>query len=347
MYLELVPGAKHTCSRVWSNISVDGPESMSFFDLDHQPAMARGDEGPDPVETFRTRSIPPLFSVCRESYSVAIEKIYTKSFASDYALPATWFNFELDILYLDRQRTSEYNDDGEIIDVFSNFDDTDISADIKKVQNLAMYIPQALVEFPAGELINETLSHFGNVRDLVLVPTQDEREDCAELAFLEFREAVDGPEYQHKHKDEGYEDEERLHPVVLDYLGELVRNYEEDGLWKGSKWLWDSKLGCWAANYNNESANALPKWKKPYLQSKPIISRARKIDLMQRKQKYNRDRDAEKLTLTITAEGYNSLEVSVPLLTTIAELISIFCDRRGIDINEKDRAQVKVELGLH
>ncbi|PMD67044.1 uncharacterized protein K444DRAFT_658197, partial [Hyaloscypha bicolor E] len=37
VYLEFIMKEKHTCSRVWSETTVEGPESMGFFDLDHQP----------------------------------------------------------------------------------------------------------------------------------------------------------------------------------------------------------------------------------------------------------------------------------------------------------------------
>jgi 2EXR family len=99
VHLEMVEEDSHKCSRVWSETSIDGPESMGFFDLDHQSEAARHGQGPHPYERFRTRSIPPLFLVCKESHLVA-EKLYKKAFRTEYTFPSTLFNFEHDILYL-------------------------------------------------------------------------------------------------------------------------------------------------------------------------------------------------------------------------------------------------------
>ena len=37
---------------------------------------------------------------CRESYSVG-KQIYTKAFGTKWTLPTTWFNFEIDELFID------------------------------------------------------------------------------------------------------------------------------------------------------------------------------------------------------------------------------------------------------
>ncbi|KAE9369298.1 hypothetical protein N431DRAFT_485229, partial [Stipitochalara longipes BDJ] len=138
VFLELAMLQKHTCSRVWSETSIDGPEFMGFFDLDHQPEQVRADAGPYPPWAFKTRSVPPLFLVCRESYLVAKEKIYTKSFGTEFRLPSIWFNFEVDILHLDwGYYLHEYEDDPE--EFMFKYLPSDFSEDVKKVKNLTLY----------------------------------------------------------------------------------------------------------------------------------------------------------------------------------------------------------------
>jgi len=48
-------------------------------------------------------------------------------------------------------------------------------------------------------------------------------------------------------------------------------------------------------------------------------------------------RDARRQTITLTARNYNTLEVSVPLLTTIRDLVSIFCEARNIKLDKETR----------
>lgn len=76
VHLELVAGKSHMCSRVWSETSIDAPEYMAFFDLDHQSQIAQCDQGPMPFRQFRSRqSIPALLITCKESCFVAKKKL--------------------------------------------------------------------------------------------------------------------------------------------------------------------------------------------------------------------------------------------------------------------------------
>jgi hypothetical protein len=120
VYLELVENDNHPYSQVSSVTSIDGPEGVAFFEPDPQSEAARLSQGPGPVLSFRSQSIPTLFLICKESYLVA-EKLYTKSFGTEDTLPSTWFNFELDTLYLDWGCSFEDENDHEIGDVIFNF----------------------------------------------------------------------------------------------------------------------------------------------------------------------------------------------------------------------------------
>jgi 2EXR family len=337
VYLEMVPGTKHTCSRVWSDTPIDGPESMGFFDLDNQPAAAQMGQGPDPPEIFRTRSIPPLFYVCKESYMVATQRIYTKSFASQYSLPETWFNFELDTLYLDWGFSYD-EDDPDEIGLF--FDPEDLGADIKKVQNLALYSRGNPYDEPDDEFLSQILSDFGNVRNLTMVPPRYKSDETANLVFLEFSEVVEHQQYYR------YEGEPELHPIPLRELSGIHKICWGEGvLWANSELLWEQHPYSRATRLNDAPNNEMPKWKQPYLQCKPVFSMSTKFGLMERKQIFDRLRDAQRLTFTMTARGYNSLEVSVPLPTTIDDLLSLFCEARSIVIKDEHRDWVDIYLG--
>jgi len=332
VHLEFVWEEKHTCSRVWSETSVDGPESIGFFDLDHEPEEICLSIGPYPPWGLRTRSIPPLFSVCRESYLVAKEKIYTKSFGTEYRIPTTWFNFELDTLYLD---WGYYvNSDGDV-----NFDffPEDFGEDVKKVQNLAIHSG----EYPGGiltsEWINAVLGYFGNVRNLTLVPPRQEDDDCADLVFLEWSDIIDNPAYQR------FPPEEELHPVLWEVFPDLEREHE---LWSTSGWLWNQTPFDWFALLRNTIDHGLSKWPKPVLYCKPVMSPQTKLDFLRHKQKYDTDRDAQRVELTLAAEGLNSLEVSVSLLTTVADLVVMFCQARGIDSEKIGEDDVDIHWGI-
>jgi hypothetical protein len=323
VYLEMVQDPKHTCSRVWSETSIDGPESMGFFDLDNQPESARLGQGPYQTWAFRARSIPLLFLVCRESYMVATQKVYTKSFGTEYSLPSTWFNFEHDILYLD---WGYYLDDDD--DVRFDFNPNDLGEDVKNVRHLAIYngrYPSNLILGP-GIWIDHVLSYFGNVQSLTMTVPQHEDDDCADLVFLDYSDAREHREY--------LDDEEflhRPHPVVEELYPDLHKKWDSDCLWEDSVILWEQRPYSLAPTVNHE-AGGIASWTKPELQYKPIMSAQKKLEFLQRKQEYDRVRDARRATLTLTAEGYTSLEVCVPLLTTIADLVSMFCQARSIFI---------------
>jgi hypothetical protein len=50
--------------------------------------------------------------------------------------------------------------------------------------------------------------------------------------------------------------------------------------------------------------------------------------------------------LTLAAEGLNSLEVSVSLLTTVADLVVMFCQARGIDSEKIGEDDVDIHWAI-
>lgn len=61
VYLELDVHKSLYCSRVWAEMTFDGPNCAGLFDLDHQSEEAQEGQGADPLWALRTRDPPPLF----------------------------------------------------------------------------------------------------------------------------------------------------------------------------------------------------------------------------------------------------------------------------------------------
>ncbi|TVY82018.1 hypothetical protein LSUE1_G007084 [Lachnellula suecica] len=320
VHLDLVQDHTHMCSRVWSQTSVDEPEHMGFFDVDNQQEDAQFDNGPEPVSRFRCLSnVPPFFLICKESHLVA-KKIYTKSFGTDYAAPSIWFNFDLDVLYM-----------GHVIEDDSGPPDRtfladDLGQDGKKVQNLAL----CNESYPeGGDWINIVLGTLGSVRTLTMVAAQNYDFYCNNLVFLDHSDVLESPEYS----VHALEPEEYLHPLTWSSFFGLEREPDRRHLWQPSEWLWSQYPYFDAAllNMTADDTRIVPVWSKPELQYRPVTTFAERLDFLQRKEAHNRERDAERVRVTLTAEKYNSLELRVPWLTTFAALISMFCQARRID----------------
>jgi hypothetical protein len=71
-----------------------------------------------------------------------------------------------------------------------------------------------------------------------------------------------------------------------------------------------------------------------------------KLDFLRHKQTYDTDRDTQRVELTLAAEGHNSLEVSVSSLTTVADLVVMFCQARGIDSEKIGGNNVDIHWGI-
>jgi hypothetical protein len=148
-----------------------------------------------------------------------------------------------------------------------------------------------------------------------MVDPQHDDNLCANLVFLEQSDVMECPEYSIPPDDPDQE----LHPVAWKEFTRFEVEYTGNSLLTSSEWLWTRHPYSLAASLSSTTDGGMPKWTKPDLQHKTVISLQRKLDFLQRKQEYDRDRDAERAGVTLTARNYNSLEVSVPLLTTFAD----------------------------
>lgn len=251
-------------------------------------------------------------------------ELYTKSFGTEATLPSTWFNFEIDTLYLDW----EYEVDNYDASVSFIFVPEDIE-DVEKVHHLAIYNGKYPDDVSPAGWIDHILGYFGNIESLTLVARENEdADDCGNLMFLEPPDVMQNPEYDNCSND-GY----WTHDFFGTVFPKFAREYYGNAYWTDSEWLWSRKAYAAAAKSNSSRDNKSPiKWQQPRLQYKPVVSLQRKLDFLQRKSDYDRDRDAERVPVTLVAQYYSPLEVSVPLLTTIGELASRFCQARGIDL---------------
>jgi hypothetical protein len=328
----------YRCSRVWSQTSVDGPESLGFFDMEHQSEEARDSQGPEPVLWARCRSIPSILMACKESRLVA-ERCYTKSFGTKYSAPSTWFNSDLDTFYLNPGNTFEANEEANTPDFVLALGD--LSDDIERVKQLAIagsFYGDAFYgdsfygdSHRDGSYVDNVLSCFGHVERLTIAVTQDDEEDCSNPVLLEWSDVMENPEYL-------MEDEEPAHPIcaeVFPYLDlevHLWRTCEGDvSLWREAPYSVSTRL-------NDRKGDGERKWKLPFLQCKPIVGLQRKLDFFRRKAEYDRIRDARIVRVTVTSEKYLSLEVSVHVSTTYADIASMFCRERGVDLEGSDES---------
>ena len=135
-------------------------------------------------------------------------------------MPRTWFNFEVDTLYLDwgyYVYDDDDDDDDDTIE-FQFFPEV-LSEDVKKVQHLAIYSGKHPDSYLPAQLINDVLSKFGHVQNLLLALPDYKHGGSADLVFLEWDDVMDDPAYS-----------EEFHPVV-DQMFPDVEN--KGNLWVG------------------------------------------------------------------------------------------------------------------
>ncbi|KAH9213560.1 hypothetical protein DL95DRAFT_506064 [Leptodontidium sp. 2 PMI_412] len=187
-------------------------------------------------------------------------------------------------------------------------------------------LPQGL---RVGDYIDMTLERFGNVDNLTMVPPNSDRE-MSGLVFLELLEYTEYPEYN---DDETFG--QILHPAMADMFPNMEELFERTGMWSESEWLWKQRPYSKINRSREESGNAglgggQKTWEEPHLQVKPIVTSKQKVEYLNSCLEFDRKRSAERVTITVAALGYNSLKFSLPLTTTLGELVSMFCRARGI-----------------
>jgi len=144
VYLEWKPLKQYnSCTRVWSNKAIDnGSGRSAFFEADEEEIgnisryQDKGVQTTDDSDFasniprgFRSQAkLPGILLACKESFAVA-SKIYTRAFGTEHSSPQTWFNFEIDTLYLDLGITFTYRN--SLLDAL-------VEEDLHRVQKLYM-----------------------------------------------------------------------------------------------------------------------------------------------------------------------------------------------------------------
>jgi hypothetical protein len=116
VYLQRHVLRSYDTSRVWSDKSIEDFDDQgrpTFFDMPWEGSSDEDMSYEEGLEDywdfgrchlpfgFRSQSLPPsLIYVCQESLEVA-ERFYTKAFGDNFSFPQTWFDYEMDTLYLD------------------------------------------------------------------------------------------------------------------------------------------------------------------------------------------------------------------------------------------------------
>ncbi|KAL2070308.1 hypothetical protein VTL71DRAFT_13334 [Oculimacula yallundae] len=301
--LVLAVEAEHKCSRVWSQTPIEGPESMGFFDLDHQRGEFRRAQGPMPPYGFRSYSMPALLTTCKESLGVA-RSIYTKSFGSATRAPVTWFNFEVDTLLISQHTFNHLGSAEEVqwIDVdeeepYWTVSPDDMSEDVKKVQHVAFCQNLDLIEH-VGAFIHDVLSHLGNVKTVTLSPLIHKEDRNLNLAYLEYTDVnpIPGP----------LTDIDDLHPqlgLAFPAWTDYHTCHVQGRFWSNPELLWNGRSSSFyiANNYRQmpeESVNGQPPWPMPCLQFKPILGQQRRLEYLRDRQQYDRDQDSQSAVVT-------------------------------------------------
>ncbi|QSZ31076.1 hypothetical protein DSL72_000637 [Monilinia vaccinii-corymbosi] len=113
-----------------------------------------------------------LASVCRESREI-VQSLYVKTFGTETAIPKTWFNFEIDTLYIQRYNSVVGGNPNGFLDR-------------EKVRNFAVHLlePSSKTE----KTLHELLCIFRNVK--VLINVQKRHNEPSQYQELELMDPI-------------------------------------------------------------------------------------------------------------------------------------------------------------
>lgn len=269
--------------------------------------------------------LPPLLLVCKESNAIG-RTLYNLSFGSPYSCASTWFNFDIDTLYLDWGYECPPREwEEEVPENVFSFYPKDIS-DISKVKNLAIWTSDELCD--VGKWFDQILGAFGNVRNFTLVRAEplEQIYGNSNLVFLEHAEMLEQANWLPLPGD-NFTETHRL--LKQRYPGLFLENGFNIKLWASSEDLWNSHEIASEMGGILESDSL--QWSKPLLYCKPIMAAQGKLKFLEDIQEFNEFRMSTRVAVTLESANYDPVEVSVPLTTTFIDLVLMFCQARGTE----------------
>lgn len=265
---------------------------------------------------FTSQRTLPLLHVCAEAAEVG--GTHTKVFGKTNTAPATWFNFEHDTLYLDWGSRLNPNDPNEYAIPYDL--EQLLGKDVERVHNLALYSTSVHGLGAEARMLLEVLNYFKNVKNLTWAAPYHDPHESGNLAFLEYSEVVEEPEYMSELSIP-------FHPIVDAATGpDWSLHFETEQL--ETMWI-DEIWSVVAATHNFGFTD--PEWKQPKLRKIPIMTMWRKQEFLRLKNAYNDRRSMHRTKVTLTSKNHVTLELSVPLFTTVGDLVTRFCELRGIE----------------
>lgn len=255
-------------TRVWSDKSIeevndegvptffDAPWGGSGTEEEFFNAMFSFNMGENRPCGFRSQNpshtVPNIACVCRESLEV-VERFYTKAFGSWNAFPETWFDFEVDTLYLDWG----WNSNG------MQFSASDFAGEAPRVKHLALY--QAKDDYHVTnpgdyeDFMCEIFVDFNNLKTLTLVNKRHKPNESDSLVFMEPVDLLIWQGYEKKTSPDI--DLTRLDACIDDWL-------DSDTFDSPITMDWDE-----LERFRKQWAeNRIPPWKMPYINRRIITT---------------------------------------------------------------------------
>jgi len=338
VFLELNNTKKHYCSRVWSDKICDAVGNADFYDLDNHPDVEESGQcriGPNVCRGFRSQSDIPLMYACKESYNIG-RKFYTKAFGTRGTFPDTWFNFETDILYLDYAYKKQQSPK-------EDFDLCELSTDIERVQNLALYYhppssrPYRRRLTHLNPLSRETLTpkdvasvldHLKRVQNLYMVARSHKLEErAADLCFLDIGDVAENHSYRN------YEDQDGYHYLAYDEFSDSISRIDYLD-WVAPKSAFDSRA-LDTLRRKQLGPNKLPLWMMPKIEIKLVTTSERKALYLSKKKAEDERRATTLVKVLLGSPGYLSLEIEVHEVISFSDLEQMFRQARNIPADAK------------
>jgi hypothetical protein len=287
--------------------------------------------GPLPYIGFGSRSrVSIMLYACRESRGIA-SKIYSKAFGSNVSPPLTWFDFERDTLYLDW---------GCIEEKQVGFWLGELSADIRRVENLAVFDAPASSKMlpPDADYtfwIDKVLQSFTNVRRFTIVDRDHDFRESSDLVWA-------GDTYIDIEESINVFNEPGDFNHVMDILLEEISMVQHWNIYKYRDLTrYNLQIHQYANTYNGLSINYnVPE----HINWRTITTRKRKAEYDEAKRRYNVKRSLFKYVLELRCPKQEPSRVAVAGNMSLEEVVERFCKSKNIPF-QRDLSRYDLSTG--